>query len=299
MRLLTLDRRIDEIKINQGLVLCELQRGKPVASLSDVEFKVFSQWGEDGILQFLIRELCIENRTFIEFGVEDFFESNSRFLLMKDLWKGYVIDGSQRNVERLRRSYFYWKYPLKSRAAFITRENVADLLDESGFDKRVGVMSVDVDGVDYYLLEALAEWRAEVIVVEYNSIFGARHAVSVPYSPGFSRSSAHHSNLYWGASLTAFDYLLSGRGYSLVGVNSVGSNAFFVRRELLNERVKAVPVADCFRESSFREARDERGELRMISAREGRDVIGHLPLVDVSSGAALRVAETFDSISVS
>lgn len=295
MRLLSLDRRIDEIKMNQGLMLCELQRGRPMASLCDAEFKVFSQWGEDGILQFLTRELAIESRSFIEFGVEDFMESNSRFLLMKDLWRGFVIDGSERNVERLRSSHIYWKYPLQARAAFITRENVAALLDESGFERKVGILSVDVDGVDYHLLEALGAWQAAIVVVEYNSVYGPSAAVTVPYDPAFMRSKAHHSNLYWGASLGAFDHLLDSRGYALVGVNSAGSNAFFVRRDLLNERVRAVTVAECFRESSFRETRDEQGRLRFLSARDARDVIAHLPLLDVRSGAPLRVGDVFEA----
>ena len=290
-RLLNLDRRLDEVKINQGLILCEMHRDKRAASLSDYEFKVFSQWGEDGIIQHLTRHLNIRNRTFIEFGVEDFFESNCRFLLMKDVWNGLVIDGSPSNIERLRSSYFYWRYPLQSIASFITRDNVAALLAQSGFDKEVGILSVDVDGVDYHLLEALGDWRASIVIVEYNSLFGNERRVSVPYDAAFQRSRAHPSNVYYGANLAAFDALLRSRGYALVGVNSVGSNAFFVRRDLLNERVPEVSMADCYRESCFREARDADGRLTFRSAGQLRAVLGHLPVVDVASGATLRIAD--------
>jgi len=290
-RLLRLDRRLDEIKINQGIILSELRNGQRLPRLFDYGFKVFSQWDEDGILQHLTRNLEIRNHTFIEFGVEDFFESNCRFLLMKDRWSGLVIDGSETNIERLRSSYFYWRFPLQSIAAFITRENVESLLDKSGFDKELGILSVDVDGIDYYLLEALADWRASIVVVEYNAIFGAARRVTVPYDSNFQRNKAHASNLYYGASLAAFWGLLEKRGYALIGVNSVGSNAFFVRRELLNERVKEVSVSQCFRESSFREGRHANGELILMSAKVSASVISALPIVDLDSNQTIRVSD--------
>lgn len=292
-RLLGLDHRIDELKIQQGLVLCELHRQKPPGPLSDFEFKVFSQWGEDGIIQHLTRNVAIANRTFIEFGVQDFSESNGRFLLMKDHWQGFVIDGSEANIARLRSSYFYWRHPLSSKAAFIDLDNVESLLDESGFDRDLGILSVDVDGVDYHLLERLRDWRARIVIVEYNAAFGGEHAITVPYDASFVRTKAHWSNLYYGASLPAFHRLLDTRGYGLVGVNTVGNNAFFVRRDLLTDRLPEVSVSDCFRESTFREARNEAGELLNISAREGRKLLANLPVIDTRTGATLRVGDLF------
>ncbi len=290
-RLVHLDRRLDEVKINQGIILSEMHRGKISSLLSDFEFKVFSQWGEDGIIQHLTQHLQISNRTFIEFGVEDFFESNCRFLLMKDNWKGFVIDGSAANIERLKSSYFFWRYPLQARASFITKDNVSELLDESGFSADVGILSIDVDGVDFHLLEQLRHWRPSILIVEYNSLFGATRQVTVPYDPGFQRSKAHWSNLYWGASLPAFVALQAKRGYALVGVNGVGSNAFFVRKDLLNPRVAEVALADCFRESTFREGRTEDGELTLQSAKASGSVIGELPLLDIESGRLIRVMD--------
>jgi hypothetical protein len=294
-RLATLDRRLDEVKINQGLILCEMHRHKLSDRLTDYEFKVFSQWGEDGILQHLIAHLPMANRTFIEFGVEDFFESNCRFLLMKDLWRGYVIDGSRSHIERLRSSYFYWKFPLTAKASFITRENVAALLDESGFDRELGILSIDVDGVDYHLLEALGDWRATIIVIEYNGLFGHRRSVTVPYDAAFTRTQAHWSNLYWGASLPAFDRLLRARGYALVGVNSMGSNAFFVRRDLLNERVRECSIEACAAGPVFREGRDAEGRLTLQSAQVSRDLIASMPLLDLESGRHIVAGDLFRS----
>jgi hypothetical protein len=293
LQLAKLDRRIDDIKIAQGIMLAEMNRNKRSDRLADFEFKVFSQWGEDGILQHLLAHLSIKNRTFIEFGVEDFFESNCRFLLMKDVWQGYVIDGSRRKVERLRASYFYWKYPLNAKAAFITRENVNDLLDESGFERDLGLLSIDVDGMDYHLLESLADWRPAIVVTEFNGLFGYDRAVTVPYDPNFERSKAHWSNLYWGASLGAFEKLLGGRHYALVGVNSMGSNAFFVRRDLLNDRIRELTKTPGVAGPLFREGRDSRGRLTLRSAQECREAIAALPLVDVIDGSAIAVRDLF------
>jgi len=290
-RLVNAERRFDEIQFNQGLILSRLAGVERVSSLCDAEFKVFSQWGEDGIIQYLTRHIEIKHHTFIEFGVEDFFEANCRFLLVKDLWRGFVIDGSQKNISRLKASYFYWKYPLRGNASFITRENVEGLLEESGFDKDLGILSVDIDGVDYYVLERLEQWKARILIVEYNGVFGSKSPVSVPYAADFTRNAKHHSNLYYGASLPAFYALASSRGYALVGVNSAGSNAFFVRRELLSEAVREVSVEECFRDSCFRESRDRAGHLTFASGRKRLELIGDLPLVNVVTGSDLKVRD--------
>lgn len=287
-------RLFDEIKINQGRILCELHRNKDSSKMHDYEFKVFSQWGEDGIIQFLTNNIDIQNRTFIEFGVEDFYESNCRFLLMKDNWEGFVIDGSQQNIKRLKSSYFFWRHQLQCSASFITKENIVALLDSSGFSHDLGILSVDIDGVDYFVLEALSKWTPSIIIVEYNSLFGIDKAVTVPYNPAFTRSSAHSSNLYYGASLKAFMHLLGNRGYALVGGNSMGSNAFFVRRELLNNRVQEVELSDCYLPSRFREGRDSFGQLNFSTVSQGRKLISHLPLIDVISGELLLVSDIKD-----
>lgn len=289
-----LDRRIEEIKLSYGAILAELNRSKRSVDLCDYEFKVFSQWGEDGILQHLTNTVDIQNHTFIEFGVEDFFESNCRFLLMNNGWKGFVVDGSDRNIARLRRSYFYWRHPLECRSAFVTKSNVNALLDQSTFDKRLGILSIDVDGMDWHILRELKDWAACIIVVEYNALFGASRAVTVPYNENFVRSEAHWSNLYYGASLAAFETLLSERGYALVGVNSVGSNAFFVRKELLQNEIPERGLS-CFRDTAFREGRDKYGKLLLRSARSCGGCISNLPLLDTKSGIEITVGDVLET----
>ena len=279
-----INTKLDEIKINQGLILANLNRQKSSSNLRDYEFKVFSQWGEDGIIQHLISSIEIKHKTFIEFGVEDFFESNCRFLLMKDDWKGFVIDGSAANMKRLQSSYFYWKHHLIAKEAFVTKDNINNLLLESGFDEDLGILSVDIDGVDYFVLESIISYKPRILIVEYNAVFGPDRKISVPYKADFFRTTAHHSNLYFGASLAAMTHLAEKKGYALVGAGSTGGNAFFVREDLLNDRVQRRTTSDVFKYSNCRESRDEAGNLTYLTGRERLDAIKGLPVVNVETG---------------
>ncbi|PZN92990.1 MAG: hypothetical protein DCF31_14135 [Alphaproteobacteria bacterium] len=281
---------LEELKMLQGTSLAAANADRRYSLLEDYEFKVFSQWGEDGIIQYLASQAKLPSRSFIEFGIEDFSESNCRFLLMKDYWDGFVIDGSPDNIERLRQSYYFWRYPLQAECAFITTDNVCELLDRSGFDATVGILSIDVDGNDWHLLERLEHWQAAIIIVEYNGIFGNDRAVTVPYDPAFVRNGKHHSNLYYGASIAAFQYLLEPRGYILSGTNKTRSNAFFVHESSMTDAIPRLDQAKLGAGPLFRESRDASGTMTFLSKAARRQEIGHLPLVDVTTGTTTTVS---------
>jgi hypothetical protein len=276
--------RHDELKINQGRILTELYRARGGRRLADFEFKVFSQWGEDGIIQRLIAEVPIVNRTFIEFGVEDFMESNCRYLLMNDNWQGMVLDGSPTNIERLRASYFFWKHDLRAEAQFITAENIDGLLSRADFDADLGLLSVDVDGMDFWILESIRCVTPRILVTEYNALFGPERIITVPYESDFQRTSKHHSNLYYGASLGAMAALAIARGYDLVGTNSTGSNAFFVRSDVRPDSLPALTVEEAYTPCRIREARDAQGRLTFASREAQAEVIRGLPVYNVATG---------------
>lgn len=199
---------LELILLNQGKILEILMLEKQAIKLSDYEWKIFLQWGEDGIIKFLVNEIEIKNKTFIEFGVEDFSESNCRFLLMSKDWQGFVIDSSSKNINRLRSQYYYWKYDLQSTSALINAENVNELLRLSGFEADLGILSVDLDGNDYHILAALEYFTPRLIICEFNPIFGLEKSVTIPYNLNFTRNSKHYSNLYFGALIKAFQELL-------------------------------------------------------------------------------------------
>jgi hypothetical protein len=276
--------QLDELKLEQGRLLSRANDNIISSHLRDYEFKIYSQWGEDGIIQRLTKEIEIPNRTFIEFGVEDFSESNCRFLMMKDLWSGFIADGSAANIQRLQGSYFYWKYDLTAVAAFMTRENVNDVLSKSGLPQDLGLMSIDLDGVDYHVLEAVDWYKPRILIVEFNALFGKERKITVPYKQYFDRTAEHHSNLYFGASLPALATLADRKGFALVGTNSASSNAFFVRRSLLTRNVVEVPVENAYSPSFARESRDKEGKLNFISDSKRLDLIRGLPVLNIETG---------------
>ena len=281
---LRLRERFDESAIRQGVLLSVAYEGRDFARLEQYAFKVFSQWGEDGILQYLTREVAIANRTFIEFGVEDFSESNCRFLMMKDHWQGFVIDGSADNIRKIRGSYYFWRYELTAVEAFITRETINDLLARSGMDEDLGILSVDIDGNDYHVLNAIKGFRPRILVCEYNPTFGQERALTVPYRADFQRTKAHHSNLYWGASLPAFRQWAKCNGYSFVGTNDAGNNAFFVRDDLMTGTLSRLAADARPTRGHFRESRDCNGRMTYLPPAEARLAIAGLPVIDLDNG---------------
>jgi hypothetical protein len=264
----------------------QLQAKESLNSLADAEFSVFSQWGEDGIIEFLVNALPSLPPRFVEFGVESFREANCRFLAMNRNWSGLVIDGSLANRKSFLQSEFAWKYDVLFLCDFVTADNIQGLLAANGFASDVGILSVDIDGVDYWVLERI-ECRADIVIVEYNDFFGEM-PVSVPYDPAFVRSQKHWSKMYWGASLSAFRHLLEHRGYDFLGTNSVGTNAFFVlskHREAIKARLTAAVAFPC----KMREAALPDGSPAYKPYRECGQAIGDLELVDVTSGKRIPV----------
>jgi len=219
---------------------------------------------------------------FVEFGVENYTESNTRYLLMKDNWAGLVIDGDTKNIDFIKNEDVYWRYNLKADTAFITRENINDLIRRNGISGEIGLLSVDIDGNDYWVWEALDIVSPSIVIVEYNARFGLKRAVTVPYDPSFVRTTAHHSNIYYGASIAALCLLGKRKGYSLVGCNSAGNNAFFVREELRPINLPKLTPAEGFVRSQFRESRDAGGALAHLSEVQEEAILDKLPLVEVS-----------------
>jgi len=262
----------------------------PHHSLRDTEFKVFSQWGDDGIIQYLIRQVPDVAQTFIEFGVQDYRESNTRFLLMNDNWTGLVMDGGRDNVEHIKADDIYWRHDLTAVAAFLTRENINETIRSAGFSGPLGILSVDIDGNDYWVWETIDVVDPSIVIVEYNSVFGAERAISVPYDPQFVRTAAHSSNLFWGCSLAALCHLAERKGYAFVGCNSNGNNAYFVK-EAVARNLKLLSCKEGYVQSRFRESRDEAGHLTFIRGDDRLAAIADMTVVDVKTGRQGRLGD--------
>ena len=208
-------------------------------SIHDWEISIWSQNGEDGILLNLFSRIGATSRRFLEFGCGTGLECNSANLALGFGWSGLLLDGNGTHVAKARTFFHDHLGPdagrVQLRASFVTPENINDLLGEvtpEGGD--LDLLSIDVDSIDYWIWDAVDGFRPRVVVCEYNASFGPKRSVTVTPRDGFDSYAKHASGFYHGASLTALHKLGAGRDYQLVGCDSAGVNAFFVRRDCAN-----------------------------------------------------------------
>jgi hypothetical protein len=226
-------------KVNLGQIQSFLNSKRDFTStLAEVEFQVFSQWGDDGIIQYLVNNIEFSNKTFIEFGVENYKESNTRFLLLNNNWSGLVLDGSQKAIDYIKNDVISWTHDIYAKQAFITKENINNLISAEflakGFSQELGILSIDIDGNDYWVWNEINVVNPIVVIVEYNSFFSDKRAITIPYQDTFVMDTSTRP-YYWGASLKAFCILGEKMGYYLIGCNSNGNNAYFVRKDKIGD----------------------------------------------------------------
>jgi hypothetical protein len=259
----------------------------------EAEFRVFSQWGEDGIIQYLVRHIDVTRRIFVEFGVESYTEANTRFLLSNNQWSGLVIDGGAANIARIKRDPIYWACNLKAECAFVTRENINAIMEKNGICGDIGLLSIDIDGNDYWLWQAIEVISPRIVVCEYNSHFGPTAQLTIPYDAEFMRENAHFSKIYYGASIAALWALGKRKGYSLVTSNSAGNNIFFVRDDVIGS-LRTVTAAEAYRRPQFREYHDESGRLTFDDFETRLTNIGHLPVFDLTTNTVRKITDVVD-----
>jgi hypothetical protein len=265
---------------------------KGIKDLGEVEFQVFSQRGEDGIIQYIINQIEIPNPIFIEFGVENYTESNTRFLLVNNNWSGLIMDGSKSNIRFIQQDYIYWKYDLTAYCHFITRSNINELISRFTSCQDIGLLSIDLDGNDYWIWEAIEAIRPRIVVCEYNSTFGSDLKVSVPYDPHFQRGKKHYSNLYFGASLPALCHLAERKGYDFIGTPPAGVNAFFVRKDLSNAFSKYT-AEEGFHFSANRDSKDRKGRHTFLPHSNRLAIIKEMQVTEVTSGNSHRIKDLY------
>jgi hypothetical protein len=280
-RVRAIEERCEKIQEALGRIEGRQLAGLSAGDLRGAEFKVFSQWGEDGILQHLLHHVPIPRKIFVEFGVENYTESNTRFLLLNNNWSGLVIDGNASNIDFVKKDDIYWRHNLRAEQAFITKENINELIRRNGIGGEIGLLSIDIDGNDYWVWEAIEVVFPSVVVVEYNSRFGPNKAVTVPYDAEFVQSIAHPSGLYFGASLAALCLLGKRKGYSFVGCNKAGNNAFFVRSDLRPATLPELTSGEGFVKAEFRQARNSHGDLAFQTPEQEAAMLDELPVIEV------------------
>ena len=241
------------------------------------EFSLYSQNGEDGVVLFIFSQIGMTNKSLVEFGVETGQECIAANPLVNFGWNGLLMDGSSKNMRKGRRWYRSKKLPniddIQLKQCFVTTENINREIADSGIHGEIDLLSVDIDGNDYWVWDAIDVINPRVVVAEYNACFGASRSLTVDYDPAFSRFDHHPTGWYHGASLAALTNLADTKGYSLVGCESQGCNAFFVRKDLIQGELQELTPEEAFYPQPKR--------LRIAPQEKQFKVISHLPLVRV------------------
>ena len=195
-------------------------------------FKVYSQNDEDGIIQEIFIRIGQSPRTFVEFGVENGLENNTLKLLLEG-WSGLWIDANEQYVSQINAKFgdVISDGRLRVKAAFIDRDNINNLI-ETYFSGEIGMLSIDIDGNDIHILEAINAVNPRVVIVEYNGKFPPPMSIAQRYNP----THRWNGTDYGGSSLEAITKVAARKGYSLVGCGIVGVNAFFVRNDLVGDK---------------------------------------------------------------
>lgn len=246
----------------------------PAAGLQQYEYSLLSQNGEDGIIRFLFSEIGFESRRFVEFGFGA-HQCNSLRLILHEGFKGLLMDGSRENCDFF--SIAADKFGLRDVevvCTFLDRDNLEPIIVDHGIPKEIDFLSLDVDGNDYWLWEALNCVSPRVACIEYNAGIGPSLSWTVPYDPEFERFAKHPSGFFHGASLKALESLGKRKGYRLIGCDSTGTNAFFLRDDM---NAPAIPTLTS--EVAYRPHRNWLG--RGFSEGEQLQIMKTMPYVEV------------------
>ena len=252
--------------------------------LEDAEVKIFSQNGEDGIIDFIVQKLRLRKPTFVEIGVGDYSEANTRFIYETYYSQGLIIDSIKNFKNKVSSNVNLWRGNLKVFKQKINSENINNIL--TNYAKfNIDIFSIDIDGIDYWIINAIKPKIAKVFILEYNSIFGSKLEVTIPYVKNFNRTKSHYSNLYYGASLKAYIKLMNKKGYYFLGVNRLRNNAFFINkdysRKFFFNKIKNMNLGECVK-ANFSESRNKNNQLNYLDNEGKINAIENCTLVNLS-----------------
>jgi hypothetical protein len=244
-------KRQDEVRAtNQILQILLAQQyqglartGAPLPSFREVEFRNYSQFGEDGILLYLFALLGTTNQRCVEICAGNGIECNCANLIVNHGWEALLFDGNPEYVQEGREFYGACPdtmlLPPRFVSAWITRDNVNELIRANGFEGEIDLLSLDMDGMDYWIWESISVVQPRVVVLEYQNCWGPEDAYATPYAPEYRATGPG------GASLAAFIKLAEEKHYRLVGTHRYSFNAFFVRDQLARDVLPTRTAEEC------------------------------------------------------
>jgi len=249
-----------------GEIQIELSKKKynQISNIREAELKIFSQFGEDGIIDYLLYKLKLNSKIkFIEIGTGDYEEANTRFLCESRICSGLLID-KIKDLKYVKKRDFFWKNDLYFCQKTITPSNISSVINSYGFKNDCNLLSIDIDGNDFWVLKNIELSLVDIVVAEYNPLFGSNLSLTVPQNENFDRNK--FKKIFYGASLTAIIELMESKGFMFVGANSACNNAFFINKNkkefFLNLKVEELKEYTKF---TFREIKENSYKENQIS----------------------------------
>jgi len=270
-----MDKLIFKIKAKLLLGKLKVKRRHTKHLINQQEYRVFSQHREDGIIAHLLESIGDSIGKFVEFGFAP-EQCNCLNLAINYGFSGLFMDGSEKNCLNALRAYSQLGLDcVQVQKAFLNQDNLNSLILESGINGQIDVLSIDVDGNDYWFWQSIVCIDPRIVVIEYNATFGPDATISIPYDPTFIRYQAHESGYYHGCSLSAIEHLGRLKGYRLVGVDETGVNAFLIKKHLC-PNIPTLTPRECFKENRGRVKYKNQSRTEQLHKIKG------MPLVDVT-----------------
>lgn len=270
--------------LGKNILINKRKNYSNIENINSTEEKIFSQNGEDGIIDYLLETLNIQDPKFIEIGVEDYIESNTRLLYHIRNSIGLIIDNNI-DEDQLSNNLDLWKGRIKVIKELISPNNIKEIINDNSFDKNLDLFSIDIDGLDYWVIKELPANFSKICIAEYNPLFGSELEITVPNINNFDRTKYHYSNLCWGMSLKALIAVMNEKNFVFLGTNNLKNNAFFINEELKDSFKKIILNQDLnfdnYIDHKFRESRDRNGKLSYLSRDEQIKKIADCYVVNV------------------
>jgi len=231
---------------NQYLMMKKILTPSEMPSFKDVGFKVHSQFEEDGILLYIFSVIGTVNKRVVEVCAGDGVQCMATNLIINHGWDGLLFDGNENSVQQ-GISFFAtnpstYLNPPKFKHAWITRENIDNLIDQNGFNGVIDLLSLDIDGNDYHIMESINVIKPRVIICETHDVIPSDKALTMPYKEDFYYLDGNQHEEFRSVSLLAMHKLLEKKGYRLIGSHKYGFNAIFMLNEVGEEFFPTVSV---------------------------------------------------------
>jgi hypothetical protein len=245
--------------VNQYRLLKKIMDPSEMPTLNDVGFKVHSQFEEDGQLLYIFSIIGTTNKRVVEICAGDGMECMAANLILNHGWEGLLYDGDKDNVDRGIKFFAKHKSTFLSppifKKAWLTTENINHLILDNGFKDEIDLLSLDIDGNDFYIMEALNVIKPRVIICETHNVIPSNLALTIPYKSDFNRMEDLHPD-FMGVSLLGMKKLLNKKGYRLIGAHRYGFNAIFMLNEIGKEYFPEVSI-ESVHDNSFSKVRRE------------------------------------------